>query len=540
MKQKFYLLFILFSSHLINAQSPNASDTRILSKDEIDKKLDEIAKVSKTFTDSKQESILLKLMSESKKAEYDWGILRSGNSLTSVYLGQGKYQKTINLINELKKISKNKKDVFGYISSIHRRNALVLGYLGLNDASLKDFKEAIRYAKQIQNNDRRKHQLALSYENINIYYENKEKEPGISDTILSNYLKSLEITKTISDSKIEVPIDDKYGMIAYISMSLGFFYLEHSGIKGNLELAERYLLDAKKIYENKKYNTDPEQKAETFNELSKLYIKKNEYQKTIEYASEALRFEKQHSFPTTRKESYEYLLQAYLEIGDNKKAKFYRDKYTALNDSLNYEERKAANATMKKMVSEVDNVHKENSKKQLVIIGILALIVTITAFFIWRRNNKKLRKNYEQIIGKLQQEPTQNKTPINNINRNTISSETEERILNQLETFENSEGFLRNDLNISMLSIELNTNAKYLSEIIKNKKSHSFSSYSNSLKINYIVHKLYNEPKYRNYKISHLAEICGYSSPQVFFVAFKKINGVTPSYFIQSLNEDKI
>ncbi|RTZ46833.1 hypothetical protein EJ377_17590 [Chryseobacterium arthrosphaerae] len=81
-------------------------------------------------------------------------------------------------------------------------------------------------------------------------------------------------------------------------------------------------------------------KAETFNVLSKLYIKKKLYQKAIEYATNALKFEKQHSFPHERKQTYEHLLQAYLKIGDNEKAEFYREKFTALSDSLNYERKR--------------------------------------------------------------------------------------------------------------------------------------------------------------------------------------------------------
>ncbi|NHQ67331.1 helix-turn-helix transcriptional regulator, partial [Elizabethkingia miricola] len=47
---------------------------------------------------------------------------------------------------------------------------------------------------------------------------------------------------------------------------------------------------------------------------------------------------------------------------------------------------------------------------------------------------------------------------------------------------------------------------------------------------------LYNNPLYREYKISYLAEECGYSSHQVFITAFRKETGMTPSYFIKQLS----
>ncbi|WP_312296801.1 AraC family transcriptional regulator [Chryseobacterium sp.] len=540
MRKSFYL-FILLSYFNITLAQNRPSGTTPKEKS-IDRQLDEIIKESKTYTAPKQETLLLKLMSESKKEGYDWGVLRSGHALTSVYLGEGEYKKTVDLVNELKKVANNKKDIYGYISGIYRRNALALGYLGLNDASLKDFKDAISYAKQIENEDRRKHQLAFSYENVNIYYENKEKELGISDTILSNYLKSFEIAKTISDKNTEVPIDDKYGLIAYLSMSLGHSYVE----RNDLGTAEKYLLNAQNIYENKKYNTDPIHKAETFNVLSQLYIKKKLYQKAIEYATNALKFEKQHSFPHERKQTYEHLLQAYLKIGDNEKAEFYREKFTTLSDSLNYEEKKTANLTMKKMVTDEVNEHKAISKKQLTAIIGLFLLAAIVASLRWRRKNMIIHGKYKDLIAKisaqqsgdilkLQTSAGNNEMKTSSI---TITDETLKTLLFKLEKFEASKKYLRKDLSLTWMASNLGTNTKYLSEVIKNYKNHNFTSYINELRINYIIRMLYENPVYREYKIASLAEDCGYATPRVFVNAFKQLTGFTPSYFINQLKEE--
>jgi serine/threonine protein kinase HipA of HipAB toxin-antitoxin module len=87
----------------------------------------------------------------------------------------GEDKKTIELADQLKKTAKGKKDIYGYISGIYRKNALSLGYLGLADASLEDFKKAISFAEEIKNNDRKMKLLSFAYENINSYYENKER-----------------------------------------------------------------------------------------------------------------------------------------------------------------------------------------------------------------------------------------------------------------------------------------------------------------------------------------------------------------------------
>jgi YesN/AraC family two-component response regulator len=73
----------------------------------------------------------------------------------------------------------------------------------------------------------------------------------------------------------------------------------------------------------------------------------------------------------------------------------------------------------------------------------------------------------------------------------------------------------------------LATNTKYLSEVIKNYKNHNFTSYINELRINYIIKKLYDDLIYREYKITYLAEECGYATPRVFVNAFKQQTGFT-------------
>ncbi|WP_143885351.1 helix-turn-helix domain-containing protein [Chryseobacterium binzhouense] len=66
----------------------------------------------------------------------------------------------------------------------------------------------------------------------------------------------------------------------------------------------------------------------------------------------------------------------------------------------------------------------------------------------------------------------------------------------------------------------------------------TFNTYINDLKIIYIIHKLYENKQYREFKINYLAEESGFSSPKVFVTAFKKLTGVTPSYYITNLKKD--
>lgn len=531
MKQLFFLLFSFF--HVISAQSIPAE--KAIS--------DKLKKLESTHDihPKEAENLLFKLKAESEKLGYDQGILRTGGLLMKLYLSQDRNREVIKLAEGLKKITKDKKDTYGYISNIYRKNALALGYLGLNNASIKDLKKAINYAQDIKEKDRRLYFLSLCYQDLGLHYGLQQFEnKNLRDSLLFTYNNSIALAKQIRDNSTTISKDLKYDQIAFTYMRLGIFYLEESNVKESLELAESYLLSAFKIYHDERYNLPPDNKIMTLNQVSWLYMEKKEYHKSIDYANQALEMEKHYRVPTHRVESFEFLANAYLELGEKEKSKFYMNEYTFLKDSIALVDKTNADNTMKKIASEVKVEEKEKSKKQLIIIGAFIFIAALMTAVLWQRNNKKLSRRYELMIEKLRDQSAVKEKQTNTTKRADISTETEERIIGQLNAFENSDEFLRKDITIGLLASQWNTNSKYLSEVIKHQKSQNFSSYINQLKIDYIVHKLYNEPQYRKYKISHLAEICGYASPQAFFTTFKKINGVTPAYFIQKLNENNI
>lgn len=190
-----------------------------------------------------------------------------------------------------------------------------------------------------------------------------------------------------------------------------------------------------------------------------------------------------------------------------------------------------------------------NNNRTINITTIFVFLVFLTLFFVgllfYKRKTKTLAKK-DSFVPKLQEDSEKNnkldqkdidfddvKTPLKcSI---TISEETSNAILKKIIKFENSEKFLRKDINLTWLSNHLNTNTKYLSEVIKTHSNKNFNNYINGLRIAYITKKLYEDPVYREYKISYLSKECGFASPQVFVIAFKKEKNVTPSYFIEQL-----
>lgn len=104
----------------------------------------------------------------------------------------------------------------------------------------------------------------------------------------------------------------------------------------------------------------------------------------------------------------------------------------------------------------------------------------------------------------------------------SIPEKTEKMILAKLEIFETSKDLRDPNLSLATLAKKMNTNSKYLSEIINKHKEKNFNNYLNDLRVNYIVEKLKNHPEYLQYKTSYLAEESGFTSRTTFTTIFKK------------------
>ncbi len=92
-------------------------------------------------------------------------------------------------------------------------------------------------------------------------------------------------------------------------------------------------------------------------------------------------------------------------------------------------------------------------------------------------------------------------------------------------------------MTLSRIAAYLKTNTKYASKIILKHRGKKTIDYINDLKIDQIIELLKTENKYRNYTNKALADEVGFGSTQNFTRAFKNKTDISPTYFIQKLNE---
>ncbi|MCS3532994.1 helix-turn-helix domain-containing protein [Chryseobacterium sp. JUb7] len=260
-----------------------------------------------------------------------------------------------------------------------------------------------------------------------------------------------------------------------------------------------------------------------------------------------------------KKAIYANINDYYEATDDSEKASIYTRKYMKAYDDLNAKS-KILNP---QNIDDQDKFHERivemSVAKNVTIIILCSGIIGLLIFF--RRKQKKQHSKFKSIIRSQQilsdpkndtakpksdhdfsnisvEEVDDRNQDVKKRNESLMTSETETKLLEHLNEFE--KGALYNNKNMSLpfLAGELNTNTKYLSYVINQHKSSDFKTYINRLRINYIVDKLINDEKYRQYKISILADECGFSSHSKFASVFKAVTDFSPSAYIKHLDSE--
>lgn len=488
---------------------------------------------SKTAIENLQKGI-----AQSKSAGCLKGEMISNRNLMVLYSHIAKYEKSLKIAKETERLAIQLRD-YKVLVTVYSTKATLYDYLGLYKESIKQYDLALKYASMIEDPDRKHYSLGFIYYNLAPSYQDISLEKS------GEYLKKArnEIEK-IKDNSHEISLGKKKDMLLSLNMNLGIFYKNSQNPQRDIQRAESYFMEALKIMEDGGYIVRNDTKIDLLNALTVLYNVKEEYDNSILYGEKMLELEGTYSMPYNRKSAYMQLTKSYLATGDNETSQKYLKLYTKLNDSIVLVERKA----VEKPINEIISKNKKNYSDRLIvttlIAGGLVLLFIFIGLVLWKNKKKALHKRYESLINNFKPDTLDSNPELESETvepkQAYITDETGNALLQKLEKFEKNKKYLQKDTNLTWLANHLNTNTRYLSEIIKIYRNKSFSNYINGLRIDYIVYKLLKDPVYREYKIEYLAEESGYASRQVFVISFKKETGFTPSYFIKKLEEDNL
>lgn len=98
--------------------------------------------------------------------------------------------------------------------------------------------------------------------------------------------------------------------------------------------------------------------------------------------------------------------------------------------------------------------------------------------------------------------------------------------------------FTEPDLSLSMLSQKIKVHPNYLSQVINEKEGKTFFEYINALRIEEFK-RLVALPENKQFTIISLAYDCGFNSKSSFNKNFRKVTGLSPSDYLQSIGLEK-
>lgn len=477
----------------------------------------------------------------------------------SLYQQKGKYKNAVDYALSAEKIvlktdnSSLKTRIYGFLASQYR-------ILKLYDLSKKYTDYCVESSSKIADSASARQMKGLMLQE-KAYFELDRKNYNASITCIKSSQKLLKWTKKDHDF---------YSVNNEQLLGLNYYYLEQyhkalahyqAGLQQSKSFPETYLTGL------------------IHNGIANIYVKLNKVKEAEKELSKAKKIAEETDYLQLKEEIYETGQKIYLVKNEVNKVKEYKEKKDSVEAQLDIETKTLFNDLLVKEENKYAKTEKSIVANNIILIVVMAALIFICIyFFYYKRAEHRTYQRFKAIIAELnrraiekesmQLPPEKNMMFISNneitsegmveqmdsssgIDRthliikgnvediNMMTSFTEEKLLKNLNDFEATDLYLRNDISLPSLASYCKTNTKYLSRIINSYKGMDFNNYINTLRINFIIEKLNNDPEYRKYKIAALADESGFSSQNKFATVFKKVTSISPSVFIKYLQDQQ-
>ncbi len=416
--------------------------------------------------------------------------------------------------------------VLGFLSTQYR-------LLGLFNKSRVYSEKALEYAGKIENKEAASSAKGLVSQELAYYNIEVQK-----------YHKAIKNIET-SQRYFESISQNKDFMTAGNKQLLGLCYYNLGDTGRSLKYYNEALALLKDGPEN--YLT-----GIVYSGIAEVYMKTDELDKAKIYLDKAVNIADKSEYLQLKKEVYKRTQEYYSKVQDIENLRKINDKKDVVEEKIS----KKTNAFINNAYVQLENNNiktKETGslKNVLILMAGLGILCGTLIFTLYRRRQAQQLARMQHILDQHRKRQKESYTSLtlsapehNAVKGKSLQQimppETEDALLEALQKFEKHQLYKDKNASLSYVASYMETNTKYLSYIIKKHRQKDFTNYINELRVNYIIEKLTTDPVYRQYKISVLADEAGFSSHSKFATIFKNITDVSPSYFINYINQKKI
>ncbi|MGD1318156.1 helix-turn-helix domain-containing protein [Chryseobacterium sp. 2R14A] len=489
------------------------------------------------------------LYSENKKMAYaDSAIAAAKNSGKNDLIGDGYLSKgAIYYFNQRKfqlaleeylkayeYLKDSKNDFLKYQNIYHI--GVVKSYLGYYDEALTIFDECIAFFEPKTDGD---------IQDNTVFNNTKGYLNSLHQAIICYQAlgKDVEAKKMLDEAAKKTPkTKDFYLEKSYFEKSLGVSEFKNKNYTQAIKYFDQALPELLKVNDFSWASYIYFYKGKSYEILGNQDLEVDNYKKVDSI------FNKNKFILPELRSNYEELIEYYKKNSNHKEELYYTNQLLKVDSVIASDFKHLSTRIYKeydtKMLMETkENLEKTNSYSKLLLFICLAIIAALGIIMYYRiRKQKNIQKNYDDLLIKLEDASNQPEvvpTPIKTEATYTadknikFDSSIVEKLLNDIQVFENKQGYLEQGLTLKKLAEQFKTNTSYLSQVINEYKGSNFNSYINALRINYATQKIYQDKEWRKYSIEHIASAAGFSNRQSFSNIFLEQNGIRPADFIK-------
>jgi len=320
------------------------------------------------------------------------------------------------------------------------------------------------------------------------------------------------------------------------------------------------------IRKAEKYQLEPQYIAAAYSEICLIYENTNQLDSAVFYLRLYNKLAEDNKLAYMVVDSYKNLMRVYTLKGDKEAILHYQGLYFHLSDSLmnlrdfykitNEQQTYETNQSDKKI--KILSIKLSAWQKTMLFTVLILLALAIFIHFIYKQK-KKLQDAYQNLFDRnkelvkieLQQRDSYESNKTANYDSDGFIEESSEKqsdvmdpelknqILSNIKlVMETTDEFCNSEFNLNMLAKMVNSNTRYVSQIINDTYDKNFRTFINEYRVKEARKRLMDE-KYVNNTIQSIAESVGYKSSTNFILAFKKGTGITPSLYQKMAQTDK-
>jgi len=384
-------------------------------------------------------------------------------------------------------------------------------------------------------------------------YNNTTNIAMIYNNISTNYFKQGDYNKTLEYLlKSEEIINDTDLNKSLLLVNIGDVYRH----LGEIKKAKEYLftaIDYSKKTKNKHYL------SLAYCYLGELFLSQKDARQARFFFEKSMRIAKEMRVLDVLKDNYKGLVNTYTLLNNSDSVLKYNNFFFAINDSIfnNQTADKIAELQIKyefdKKEKEIENLIIKNQladRNQKIIIAFFVLLILVLIIIFLIINNKRRKTHadklaveqnvkiikYEDVIDNSLDEIVDNKKEEPKDSNSALSEEFKTMLeVSISKKIRKDKLYLKSDFTLDELAKLLETNRRYVSQVINERFEKNFSSFINEFRIKEAM-RLMSNPEYNKYTIDSISKLVGFNSISAFNGAFKKVTGLTPSTFVKSLN----